>query len=72
MNKIVTIYIKGEGYNPMYKWNSLKEFKQALKSKEGVPKDDDTVVEAYINDDLIISNMIWQCAVELFELAIVY
>ena len=53
MNKIIVLYIKGEEYNPMFKWNSEDEFKLALHTGVGMPKPNDIVVEAYINDNLV-------------------
>lgn len=53
MNKIIIMYIKGEEYNPMFKWNSEDDFKLALRTGVGLPKLTDIVVEAYINDNLV-------------------
>lgn len=53
MNKIIVIIIKGDDYNHTFKWNSVEEFNEALKNNEGIPKFNDTVIEAYIDDNLI-------------------
>lgn len=53
MNKIITIIIKGNDYNHTFKWNSVEEFTEALNNSEGIPKVNDIVIEAYIDDNLI-------------------
>ena len=53
MNKIITIITKGDEYNHTFKWNSVEEFNEALKSNDGIPKVNDIVIEAYIDDNLI-------------------
>ena len=53
MNKIIIMYIQGTDYNPMFKWNSVEEFQEALKTRTHIPKDADTVVQAYIDDNLV-------------------
>ena len=53
MNKIITIITKGDEYNHTFKWNSIDEFNEALKSNDGIPKVSDIVIEAYIDDNLI-------------------
>ena len=53
MNKIIVLFIKGVKYNPMLKWDSEDDFKLALHTGVGLPKPDDIVVEAYINDNLV-------------------
>lgn len=53
MNKIITIITKGDEYNHTFKWNSVEEFAESLKNNEGIPKVNDIVIEAYIDDNLI-------------------
>ena len=53
MNRIVIFYIKGEKYNPMYKWNDICYFLDDLRNGTNIPKEDDIVIEAYIDDNLI-------------------
>ena len=53
MNKIITIITKGDEYNHTFKWNSIDEFNEALKSNDVIPKVSDIVIEAYIDDNLI-------------------
>lgn len=53
MNKIITIITKGDDYNHTFKWNSVEEFIEALKNNKGIPKVNDLVIEAYIDDNLI-------------------
>lgn len=53
MNKIITIITKGDEYNHTFKWNSVEEFNESLKNNKGIPKVNDIVIEAYIDDNLI-------------------
>lgn len=53
MNKIITIITKGDEYNHTFKWNSVEEFTESLKNNKGIPKVNDIVIEAYIDDNLI-------------------
>ena len=53
MNKIIILIIYGKDYNHTYKWNSHTEFLQDVANNNKVPKPDDIVVEAYIDDNLI-------------------
>lgn len=53
MNKIITIITKGNEYNHTFKWNSVEEFNESLKNNKGIPKVNDIVIEAYIDDNLI-------------------
>lgn len=50
---VIYMYIKGEEYNPMFKWNNFAELKQAVESGENVPAMDSLVVEAYVLDNLV-------------------
>ena len=53
MNKIITIITKGDEYNHTFKWNSVEEFNESLKNNKGIPKVNDIVIEAYIDDNWI-------------------
>lgn len=53
MNKIIIIIVKGDEYNPTFKWNSVEEFSQALVSGVHLPSKNDIVIEAYIDDNMI-------------------
>ena len=53
MNKIIVIITKGDDYNHTFKWNSVEEFNESLKNNKGIPKVNDIVIEAYIDDNLI-------------------
>lgn len=56
MNKYITFYVKDDGtkgYNPMIKFNSVEEFKDALRNNRGIPKEDDIIVEAWIDDNMV-------------------
>lgn len=53
MNKIIVLFIKGKEYNKMFKWNSVEEFQKALKNNDNIPKMDDIITEAYIDDNLV-------------------
>lgn len=52
-NDYFVIYIKGYEYNPCFKWNKIEDFIYDLKNNVNIPKLDDIVVEAYLNDNLI-------------------
>ena len=68
MNKIIVLYIKGEKYNPMFKWNSEDAFKLALNTGVGLPNKDDIVVEAYINDNLVDLGNTFETTLEKLKL----
>lgn len=53
MNKIIVLYVLGNTYNPMFKYNSVEEFVEALGTGKHIPKYDDIIVEAYIDDNLV-------------------
>lgn len=53
MNKIIVLFVKGKEYNKMFKWNSVEEFQKALKNNDNIPKMDDIITEAYIDDNLV-------------------
>lgn len=53
MNKVIVIYIKGKEYNHMFKWNSIREFSEALYNNDNLPNKEDIVTEAYIDDNLV-------------------
>lgn len=53
MNKIIVLFVKGKEYDKMFKWNSVEEFQKALKNNDNIPKMDDIITEAYIDDNLV-------------------
>lgn len=53
VNKIIILIIQGKDYNHTYKWNSHTEFLKDVANNNKVPKPNDMVVEAYIDDNLI-------------------
>lgn len=53
MNKIIILIVKGDDYNHTFKWNSVEDFTESLKNNKGIPKVNDIVIEAYIDDNLI-------------------
>ena len=53
MNKIIIIIVKGDDYNHTFKWNSVDEFRDALKNWGKLPNKNDIVIEAYIDDNII-------------------
>lgn len=68
MNKLIVIYIKGEIYNPMFKWNSVEEFIDAITTNTKVPNKTDIVVEAYIDDNLIDMGNTFECTLNKIKL----
>ncbi|MBO5387079.1 MAG: hypothetical protein J6A59_02940 [Lachnospiraceae bacterium] len=68
MNKVITIFIKGETYNPMYKWNSVEEFNEALKSNTNIPAQNSIVVEAYVDDNFIDAGNTFDITVQKLKL----
>lgn len=71
MNKIITVYIKGTEYNKMLKWNSAEEFWDAVSQNKGLPKPDDIITEAYIDDNMVDAGNTWKCVLEKFRMILV-
>ena len=51
--KDVSISMENKGYNPMFKYNSVEEFKDALRNNKHIPNRSDIILEAYIDDNLV-------------------
>lgn len=71
MNKIITVYIKGTEYNKMLKWNSVEEFWDAVNQNKNIPKLDDIVVEAYVDDNMVDAGNTWKCVLEKLRMILV-
>lgn len=70
MNKIIVMYIKGTTYNPMKKWNSVEDFQKALDTNDNIPNENDIVVEAYIDDNLIDRGNTFKVTLEKLKLVL--
>jgi hypothetical protein len=68
MNKIIKLYVQGTEYNPLFKWNSVEEFIEAVNTRTGIPKLDDIIVEAYIDDNLVDLGNTFEVTLEKLKL----
>ena len=68
MNKIITIIVRGDEYNPTFKWNSVDEFRNTLKNGEKLPNKNDIVIEAYIDDNLIDAGNTFEITLDKLKL----
>jgi hypothetical protein len=68
MNKIIKLYVQGTDYNPLFKWNSVEEFIEAVNTNTRVPKPNDIIVEAYIDDNLVDIGNTFEVTLEKLKL----
>lgn len=68
MNRIIILYVLGDEYNKMLKWNSVEQFKEALINNAGLPNKDDIITEAYIDDNLIDVNNTFEITLSKLKL----
>lgn len=68
MNRLIILYVLGDEYNKMLKWNSVEQFKEALINNDGLPNKDDIITEAYIDDNLIDVNNTFEITLSKLKL----